>query len=208
MIGIRKLNEREAQLRTIDGKLFFANEPSEDGSVYPAIPYIAGDVIVAVWVEVIEACNADALISVGRAGAPNYWGNAMSVDAVGHVTTCNRATFTLNPTEIPDKTSETWEFEIPGVRKADYLNIITNNELADLTLFAEVISNDFVRVTLVNNTGGELDIPSQVITIDVDKAPLGTGRPVVAAESGAINITARSAITTGVIKVSALIYRK
>ncbi|MDY6827236.1 MAG: hypothetical protein SVV67_08735 [Bacillota bacterium] len=161
----------------------------------------------ASWATVETAGTTAATIDLGYGTDPDYFGNALKVDATGHCRTTLSGRLIWNAPEVADDTTETNEIEIAGARYGDHVTVSSGMDLADMVLTGEVIHPDWVAVHLTNQTGGALNLASQVLDVAVNKAPQ-MASPIVMAAADTIDVTANEAITTGVLIVSAVIIRK
>lgn len=207
-VNLAKMRETLAPVRLFEKTIHFGVTNAAADDVFPVIPLIAGDVVIAAWVNVITACTADATIDLGYGSDIDYYGNALQVDAVGHCRTMLNGSLAWNVMEIPHGIEETNEVQIPGARFGDHVTISSGMDLADMSLSGEVLRDDIVTVRLTNNTGGTLDLlHSQTLDVAVNKAPQ-MASPFVVPAGDTIDVTANTAITSGKITVSALIIRK
>jgi len=206
-LGGPKMRVYQRGLILLEKRVHLGVQGLAANDVHQAIPVLENDVILNAWAKVESRCDDDATIDLGYGTNVNYWGNKLLVDSTGHCKTLLHGTLTWNAYEINDKSEHTNEKEITGVRFGDHVTVSSGMDLADMALSGAVIHKNWVAVTLVNNTGGCLDLASQSFDIAVNKAPQATS-PLLIELSDTIDITANNVLTKGVIVVSALIFRK
>ena len=206
-VNLTKMREYQTGLRLFEKKIYFGTTNAAAGDVFQVIPFIVGDVVFAAWIDVETSCTADASVDLGYGDDVDYFGNELLVDSEGHSRAVLNATKTWNPYLVYDGSEHTDELEITGARYGDVVSVSPSIDIADMTLTGEVIHKDWVAVHYVNNTGGGLDLPEHDIEITVNKAPQ-SATPLVVSSADTLDVKANDAITAGVIKVSALIFRK
>ena len=206
-LNAAKTRAHEKGLTLLSRKAYFGVENASAGDVFEMLQLLSGDIVFAAWANVISKGDSNATIDLGYGTDPDYFGNAMPVDALGHCRTMLTGSLTWDAPEVADGIEETNEIEIDGARFGDHVTVSSGMDLADMSLTGEVISNNNIAVHLLNLTGGTLDLASQVIDVAVNKAPQ-MGSPLILSASDTIDITANDALTQGIIEVSALIFRK
>jgi hypothetical protein len=201
------MREYPAPLRLFEKKIYFGTNNAAANDVFQVIPVITNDIVFSVWAEVVTACTTSATVDLGYGTDPDYFGKKLLVDSVGHCRNVLFGTKTWNPYLVYDKSSHTDELNVAGARHGDHVTASPSIDVADMTLDAKVIHDDWVSLTYSNLTGGRLDLPEHTIDVVVGKAP-NMASPLHFTSSDTIDVTANTAITAGVLKVSALIFRK
>jgi len=205
-VDVNRMRSYAGNTKVYSHKIYFGTDNATAGDVYQIIPVLKGDVVKAAWAEVVEACTEDATIDLGYGANVNYFGNELLVDTVGQCQTVLKSQKTWDAYLIYDKSEHTVEQEIPGVRYGDHVTVSPYMDCCDMSLTAEVIHPNFVAIHLYNNTGGSLNLAEQTVNISVNKAPQASS-PLVFLSGDTIDVVTNEAITTGVLKVSALIFR-
>lgn len=208
LVDLVRMREYATPPRLFKQNIYFDLKPATAGDVFQVIPVLAGDVVLAAWAEVVTACTADATIDLGYGSDVDYFGNGLLVSSAGHCRSVISGTLTWNLPEIEHGIEETNEVEIVGARVGDIVTIGGINDIADISISGEVFRDDLVSVRATNNTGGTLDLlQSQTLEVIVNKAPQ-MASPLVFASADTIDVVANEAITSGVLRVSAVILRK
>ena len=205
-LGGPKMRMYPAALKVFERTVYFGEQGLAADDVHQVIPVLPNDVIFAVWAEIARAGNSKAVFDLGYGDNANCWGNKLLVDSVGRCVTLLSDTLIWDAYEIEDKSEHTNEIEIAGVRYGDHVTVAPGMDIADMVLTGDVIHQNWAAVTMSNNTGGTLDLASQSVHVVVNKAPQN-GFPIMMTDSDTIDITAHDAINTGIMKVSALIFR-
>jgi len=203
-----RTREYDKGLKLLSRKAYFTAQNAAAGDVFQMLQLRANDIIFAAWADVITACNASGTIDLGYGTDDDYFGNQLPVDSVGACVTKLTGSVTWGAMEVHSGSEETGEVHIAGARLGDAVTVSSSIDLADMTLTGKVLSKDAVGIHLVNNTGGDLLLSADpVFTVTVDKAPR-MGAPLLLSTADTLDITANTALTQGVIEVSALIFRK
>lgn len=213
-LGGHKSRVFESMIKLYRRKVYFGTQPLDagEGDVHQVIPVRAGDVVLGTWIDVKEAAPVDATIDLGYGTIPNYWGNGLSLDAVGIAPTILNQVATLYPYAIASGLQEAIDVVVNGASYNDQVTVSPDNvDIADMVLTGHVISPNTVAVRIINVTGGELDAPSIAATIVVNKAPLAS-QPVIFANEDTIDMKATTDtqnvnISSGSVEVCALILR-
>ena len=203
-----RMRETILSPRLLERKLDFSLSPAAAGDVFQMIPVLANDAVIACWVEVLTACTANTTVDLGYGTDVDFFGNAMLVESAGKVSPIVTSTLTWDKYEIENKSEQTNEVEIESVRFGDIVSVSPNIDCADIAITSEVLHNDWVAVSLVNNTGGQLNFDGNLIlSITVNKAP-NMHLPLIFTAADTLDVIANEDITSGIIKVCALIIRK
>lgn len=207
MTNVARMREYPAALRMFEKTIKFTQQNAAAGDVFQVIPVLAGDVLLMAWAEVVTACTTGSTIDLGYGTVVDYYGNGLAADTVGKCSTILSTTLTVRDYDIEDKSEATEEVEIEGARFGDIVIATPNRFFADLAITGDVVADDSVAIHMVNNTGGGLNLTDHTIGIQVHKAPKSVS-PIVFTAGDTIDVTTNEAITTGVLKVSALVIRK
>jgi len=206
--SITKMRETILSPRLFEKKLDFSLSNAAAEDVFQMIPVLANDAVLACWVEVLTACTMNTTIDLGYGSDVDFFGNAMLVESAGKVSPIVTGTLTWDKYEIENKSEQTNELEVESVRFGDQVSVMPSMDCANLSVSAEVMHKDWVAVHLVNNTGGQLNLDGNLsVYVTVNKAP-NMHLPLIFTSGDTLDVIANEAITSGIIKVCALIIRK
>lgn len=93
-----------------------------------------------------------------------------SYDAEFNRLTAYQGTFTWNPADIADGDSDSTTATVPGVKvnSLSCVRVFAPYPLQGLVAGGEISADDTVKVTLVNNTGGSVNLASGVWGVIVE----------------------------------------
>jgi hypothetical protein len=154
-----------------------------------AIP--AGTIVLDAFVRVKTAETADGTMDLGYGGDADYWGKNLNLDTTAGsvIPTILLGSATWDAGSIDDGNEEAKDVTIAGAAIGDYVTVSMGVDVADLAVAGQVTAEDTVTVSLLNNTGGAIDLASTTVSVVVNKAPL-RGNPVYFATADTIDLTA------------------
>lgn len=184
-----------------------------NGDVHEVLPVVPGEIVLASWIDVKEACPSFSSIDLGYGTVPNKWGNGLFIDSTGIKDNVLSTSFTWNFIALNKLGQLSEEIELAGVAHGDEVIITPSIPIEDLVMTGHVSSDRFntVVVQLMNPAETKIDLGSMTVNIVVNKAPMA-GMPWVVSEGDTIDIKATTDgmdvnIDSGVIEVNALIVR-
>jgi len=198
-------------------KIYFTNDPLDAGRglLHKAINVLQGDIVTAVWLDVVDACPENATVDIGYGSVPNYWGNGVVLDTAGPVGNILTASDVWGFDQLQGMGrggGDSIEIEVAGATWGDHVSVIPSDEVLGMLLTGNVIHPNRVEVTMTNITDDKVLNPDKMtFTVVVNKAPLA-GVPWMVQSADTIDVKATTDledvdINSGAIDVFAKIIR-